>query len=368
MCFFKKKNNVIIVTGNGFDIQCGLNSRYSDFFEWCEKNIEYYKNLRLAKHNTYNQQGLIQGAFEKNDELTVWDLYFMYKSEFDGENWFDLECEINNSLQSDFWNDVLDDINYFENNNDWRGFHEDWYFSWMMKERYHKNINSFNHEFKKQIIDVVEVKYEAFYNNLYEELKKFESRFSKYMKIEIEKNKDYYKNQTLLIDSLLKKTVGKSKVKILTFNYTKYNDYNHLNIHGDLDSNTLIFGISSKNNKNDYAKKFEKSERRIIEKLPIIGKFIDKDVETIIFYGTSFNDLDFDYYQYIIDKLGANMFYFCYSNYENKDREYEQNTSVRRLIEKIYEQGRFLEMKEGVKLEFCEIAELNKRNADKNNK
>ncbi len=62
------------------------------------------------------------------------------------------------------------------------------------------------------------------------------------------------------------------------------------------------------------------------------------------------------------------MFYFCYSNYENKDREYEQNTSVRRLIEKIYEQGRFLEMKEGVKLEFCEIAELNKRNADKNNK
>ncbi|HHT82274.1 MAG TPA: hypothetical protein GX003_02410 [Acholeplasmataceae bacterium] len=36
-----KVTGTIIITGNGFDLQCGLNSSYRHFFEWCQKMTMY---------------------------------------------------------------------------------------------------------------------------------------------------------------------------------------------------------------------------------------------------------------------------------------------------------------------------------------
>src|SRR5690554_884587 len=114
------KRSTLLITGNGFDLQCGLASKYSDFFLWCEKTVLGFKDLVSAKYSTFLTQVNIQSAFQNNEQLTVWDLYFTNKTSVNVDEWFDLESEINESFQSDFWSNVLYEINFFQENGDWK--------------------------------------------------------------------------------------------------------------------------------------------------------------------------------------------------------------------------------------------------------
>jgi len=345
----------LIVTGNGFDMQCGLKSSYYDFFSWCELNIKGFKDLKNARNSMFNSQGLIQGAFENNPNLTVWDLYFMYKSTLTNNKWCDIEFEINESIQSGFWNSIISDINYFQENGNWSYPDEDWFFAWMMNNRYYSNNNwmLLKSGLPTGMIKTVQVSNDDFYRKLLLELNKFEKRFSNYMEEELMRNTDYQMNQSHLINKLVKSTTNDYEYSILTFNYTPYNsEYKYINIHGDLKS--LIFGISNNNNKNNLAHIFTKSYRRMEKELPILADFVSNKENTVIFYGVSFNNLDIDYYSMIIEQFGSDILYFCYSDYGETNRKSEHENAIKKLVEQL-SIGDFYNLRERGKIRIIKI-------------
>lgn len=331
-----KMSSSLIVTGNGFDIKCGLNTRYSDFFKWCEKNILGFCNLKTARDSLFNTQIKIQDAFINNRELTVWDFYFTYISVLDREYWCDIESEINNSIQEGFWDNVLDGVNYFQANGCWNNNDEDWIFAWIINKKFYSNDNWMyqQRDFPANMLRIIEVNEEDFYNNLLKELNVFEQRFAKYISEELESNKYYYDNKFHLIQNLIDSTSRDESFQVLTFNYTpNHPNYDSTNIHGTLES--PIFGISNEKNQNNIAHGFTKSKRRMDLNLPILADFIKNKENTLVFYGTSFNNLDHDYYKMLIENYSNQKLYFCYSDFGGQGRKAEQEKNVKELIEKL---------------------------------
>lgn len=331
------KRSTLLITGNGFDLQCGLASKYSDFFLWCEKTIFGFKDLISAKYSTFLRQVNIQSAFQNNEQLTVWDLYFTFKSEIHGDKWCDIEVEMNESFQSGFWNDVLDKINYFQENGEWNDpFSEEWYFAWMLDDRYHKNFNWLNRSMglTNRMLNIKKVTENEFYNNLFKELKIFEQRFADYLSQELDNHKNYLNNQFDLLHQLVRDTTSDSEFQVITFNYTLFHpQIDVVNIHGNL--NAPIFGISNINNRNTNAHVFTKSNRRMNDELIVLRDFIKEEKNTLVFYGVSFNDLDLDYYKILIENHGNGSIYFCYSDYGSNTRKTEYENMVRQLVNKL---------------------------------
>lgn len=348
----RKTKKTIIVTGNGFDLQCGLNSNYSDFFDWSDHNIKEFNDVKKGLYDI-NQQEIILEAFSKNLNLTVWDLYFMIKSVESNSRWADIEAEINESIQSRFWDGVLKEINYFESTGEWGQISANWYFALIMQDRYYKSHNWLRHQYDLPIKERKVIERSDFYNKLFNELSIFERRFSQYIKEELNKKSDYFQKQDLLINQLIKSTTGKGEPVIFTFNYTPYKPgYKYVNIHGDLDF--PIIGISGNENSNSDAKIFEKSERRLNFNLLPLVDYVKNQENAIIFYGTSFNKMDADYYKMIIEQFGSNFIYFCYSNYDGENREFEQMSMAEKLIDKLYP-NQFGPKREKRKIQFKEI-------------
>lgn len=70
----------LVVLGNGFDLECGLRSRFSDFMA-----------ERLIKMEPDNFAFETWIAFLQDSQLTVWD--FILRDKYD-QNWFDIEQAI----------------------------------------------------------------------------------------------------------------------------------------------------------------------------------------------------------------------------------------------------------------------------------
>lgn len=346
----------LLVTGNGFDLQCGLNSRYSDFFNWCLKEVKGFSDLKKAIPENYQSQFLIQGAFDNNKELTVWDLYFVHRSELRGSNWCDVEGAISHSFQSGFWLSVLEQINFFQETGRWANSDdENWYFSWMMNERYFYNNNWHGLKIGEPIhsIKILKASEKQFYNCLFTELNTFEKRFGSYIDSEVSGNFIYRRRQINLVNHLISETTNTSKYQVLTFNYTPFlSPVSNLNLHGTTDS--PIFGISNTNNKNNDLRAFTKSDRRSHEDLTPLDEFIENKRNFIIFYGVSLNDLDFDYYKMIIKNYGGDKIFFCYSNYDEIDRKREFEDGVINVINQL-DIGDFYELRESGRIKILKI-------------
>lgn len=79
--YFKSSWQQLVILGNGFDLQCGLHSRFGDFFK---PRFEMIANIgsysRAAWKNTLD-----------NSDLTLWD--FILEANID-DAWCDVEGEI----------------------------------------------------------------------------------------------------------------------------------------------------------------------------------------------------------------------------------------------------------------------------------
>jgi hypothetical protein len=331
------KENTIIITGNGFDLQCGLKSHYSDFFDWCIKsvtNFEYLKSISSTYTQDYEN---VMIAFIQNRDLTVWDLYFLFKTQLRDNPWCDVESAINESIQSGFWEVVLNKVKKYHENCEWIIEDDYFIFAWAINERYFGNEYCASH--KKGILGnflkKTQIIKDNFFDNLLLELKKFELRFSEYIKIQLKKQGSvYFYKQKKLIDMLLKATKTTGNVKVISFNYTPYENVDFLNIHGDLSA--PIFGISDIINKQDYGHRFTKSKRRrLISNFTALYKFIKFRENNLIFYGTSFNQLDLDLYKQLIEKFGGKTMYFCYSDYDGKSQLETYDNKVENMFKTI---------------------------------
>ena len=153
------------------------------------------------------------------------------------------------------------------------------------------------------------------FSNLYwflEELKKFESIFTQYLKEEVESNDNYLSNATKLMNMMIK---DNEKVDIINFNYTNpfNSDYSHsdgrqlkdmvssvTNVHGALDEDNIIFGVDATADLQSGAHIFTKTYRKMLQKKSP-SRALPWHVHKIKFYGHSLGSADYSYFHSIFD-------------------------------------------------------------------
>lgn len=330
-----------LIIGNGFDLHCGLDSSYRDYFDTkfnadmikflddLKKDFENHQNLGNTPYEEYNPifsyifypvsdnqkvRTVDQTGFpapmsnnsipENLSELSFWDLLFYFQKDQIPNEWNDIEKRIKsfvgdtNCLDSCFrpkgkatiYNLVSSTFcNYFE------------------AERY----RDFNDEisFLKNELDILE------------------KHFSKYLLENKRSKKNYISNSINFANKLLDMEDLKeaATINILNFNYTnpfeRKNILNHYsktgiahphvvlhvrNIHGTLDDNDTIFGIDPKNVKTtDKSFTFTKTYRQLIGNISKTSNelIFPSSNNEVIFFGHSLSSLDYSYFEAIFDKL-----------------------------------------------------------------
>lgn len=342
----------LVIIGNGFDLSCQLKSKYSDFFEekYSDFQIENFskklKNLSelnvqikklqgqinahendrqtfiqsikhqntmmfSARHNlTYEERiaelnkeiKFINGDFEKNKldriemindimqykEFSIWDYFFMNRSKFEDNViilWSDVEKEIYNILTN------IDDDG--------------------IKLLLSSYINSSKFENKDEYISIgnflLQYDYEDIYEFLLKELNDFENSFKIYLMEQTEKKQPYENRGHELFKKIVKGSVN--DFYVINFNYTRpftnieKRKITHMNnVHGDIYSDEIIFGIDGFNELPVELNFFTKTSRIMsLKKTEPTSIPLSEDIESIYFFGHSFSEADYSYFLSIFD-------------------------------------------------------------------
>lgn len=335
--------NILLIMGNGFDLNSSLRSRYKDFFDWRSENLERIISNAEIEENTlkdylsnklnFNGKLTTQKDIEKhlNDDLldkisndqdkiylsknkiTGWDCFFQlakeYLSVYNAE-WQDIEQMISNVVNLLF--ETFDWPYYFDNKKE---------FTKKVKQCFGFSASENPKIASTRILD---------------DLNKFENVFAHYLSDEVNNNELYKICAREIIKQLaLEDNVAdiQINVDIFSFNYSlnekqkeKYNQYlkkynvkinSWYNIHGIVNNNTtnsnIIFGIDitdildnkfSSNLLNDPRIKFTKSFRIISEHVNKLRDAVfNSDIDKIIIYGHSLNKMDYSYFRTIFEIL-----------------------------------------------------------------
>lgn len=329
--------NTLLVIGNGFDIRCGVPSKFSQYFDaYCKTKLS---NLFICFQ---------KGAFEEARELLIssedyainfWSVAFYihyythletYKIERIAEtNWFDIEHLIYSLLTKRFDNGstidgFVQDASYFVNSG---------------KAKNLRTINDGRINYNPYFFYICLLNEKVInpYDFLLKELNRFESNFKLYLNNNIPN--DYNFNCSLLLKTLLQ-DIG-DFVDILNFNYTIVDDKryveNQTNIHGTLNDEEIIIGIDYDGvGDNQKLNRFTKTYRNM-HKIKEPFKLIST-IENILFYGHSLSEADFSYFYSLFDMYnlyeGNLKLFFKYSDYGLTNEQNEINHS--KYVERVY--------------------------------
>ena len=288
----------LIILGNGFDLQSGLESSFNQFFEVSEKEIvEKWINGNLPIKEVSLISLLLYNAYYRNDfSGTDWDMHpfiikynekyhSFFKLNDNVNEWMDVEQFLFSLVNSENLPTIIDcfqktykSINYRVNgcvcNQD--------------------NVNIF---FNRSLNGKGYFSISSFFDFLTAELKLFENRFVNFLLNQINEKNEYKNNSKIIISDLCGDDVG----EILNFNYTHVDcprGFEEINVHGSIDK-TIIMGIDAHENIKDEAVPFTKSFRKMIENENRV--ILSGIYNEIIIYGHSLNKQDYSYFQSIFD-------------------------------------------------------------------
>ena len=363
-----ESDGIKVVLGNGFDLFCGLETKYINFFKsekskyeeiskWSQsfKDINVYIGGRSVNWKNFGPQ------YSVNIDFNLWDIYFALAIGEKDYNWCDIETEM---------------IKTFTDNGKikWSRVYN------ISKNRYNNFLNDDNLEYilagyiinKNPDISTNE----KFYMFILEELKKFEKNFGKYVSEEYNKKYDnYLKNASLFFSTL--KSFGEEVKSIETFNYTnnsvmrtyKSSDYLNEIKHINGDFNNPIFGVDSSRIDVDKPEViFTKVSRRLLNSTLdncLIGTTFDESFNSLVIFGHSLCEHDYSYFFPIFDYLEisnvmkSSTIIFAYNIYDASKKEdiildyirkvtkminhyenYIGNNKENRLIDSLTAQGR----------------------------
>jgi len=306
-----------VVFGNGFDLFCGLETTYHDFFEWRFINSPFLSDdIYEEDIDRKNINTLIDKSYFA--DMTFWDVFFYYGSiykKITDTNW----CDIEKSM-FDFFVKKYKDVDDNESNADNidkkkkdaptlfdivyessinANFTYNEVFLWLAKPciymvyRYKLNKNTSKIDFAAYLL---------------EELKKFERVFGEYVKGEFDKKNSefHFRNRMNIVFNNIRQKWEISYID--TFNYTrleKITDDKVRHVNGD--DKIPIFGIDSKDisSKSPYYM-FTKTYRRMMENFYEGERndcFLDRDFDSLIIFGHSLNEQDYNYYFPIFDYM-----------------------------------------------------------------
>ena len=330
----KNLSKVKLVIGNGFDLQCGMHSKYEDYFKSVQSlmnSIAEWERL-FTSAKTYLSSVTNYKDFWRNlgdfELINTWDcfFYFHFNRNTENVNWCDIEEEMLKSFAAskgtNYW-----DIIYSAGNPKRAGSHSLTKDQLLLAAFIKRKRNEQWFESKDE-----------FYFFLLDELKMLESRFGAFIKDQY--TEEYKQNYENLVASLC--TLS-HLVSIDSFNYSVFGQegYRQININGDYLS--PIFGIDSQEVKTDtpyYI--FSKTYRRIENDMENSEYDSIPEFENVIVYGHSLCKNDYSYYFPLMDKLqlydftAKGQLVFAYRVFD-KERESEIKTKHRLAIAALVE-------------------------------
>ncbi|WP_192815952.1 AbiH family protein [Oenococcus oeni] len=372
----------LLILGNGFDRQCGLESSYADFYNDRYPSDVIDKILKIGTDYDISSVGSIY-------RFNIWDYilvyYFKFKSnESPYEQWSSIEDIIEMVVDDQLSQKIFrrhDDLHPFNLFSDLRArimatddLSEDDIGTFVEK---HPSVSNKHSEsnylyFLEHLSCILKNNYPDIIYQLNQnddsnysirkmflsELKKFESAFACYLVEELKKapeDKDnYFAKSRDLIEQLIGTDLqlddnDQLANSILSFNYTKpfswyrataETIYCLRNVHGALNKekpaeSEIIFGIDSQdiNHISETANKTNNAEGRTgftktfrtlsLNASRLEHNIFDYEIQIIKVYGHSLDEGDYSYFQSIFDAVdlyGSNVaIYFYYSAYADSD-------------------------------------------------
>lgn len=362
----------LLILGNGFDLQCGLQSRYQEFFnqEIIDKSTEgfgiiqlksgvsgFWEKLLLEYRKVNGDKDYKWCSVEDIIKNTLWCIYYgENKQRIDINNGFGMQAiereRINSITKYDF-EDISDQIekyifsycfNFFDRLDVEQKNKSDIEKLTLLLEHLLRELHSFERRFcqylKKQINDSYILNAVSLFARLTGILGPLRGRYNSISEIFTEReNRGDARCEKVLIGAFN----NLESTYVLSFNYTALFDLlkvvspcNYVNVHGKLcregchegcSSSSIIFGIDDKliqaQSNYDGMRLFSKTYRKI-SAMSIPERVLPKNDEPveIIFYGHSLSEADYSYFQSIFDYYnlydnnGVNLF-FCYSGRHN---------------------------------------------------
>ncbi len=325
----------LLVTGNGFDLNCKLKSKFYDYFEYNKKLIgKVISKLHFYKKDYLKLSNEIKEMIDSNSDIyNFWSIafyiYYYGNSDIVDVNWFDIELLISRFLRKEV---------SFEN--------KDFDFTYrnalsiLEAKRKGYNIANNNLNICDSFIFFEEPKSINCYEYYIEELHKFERSFKNYLIYEVKNNKDYYKNVDLLMKEILSDSY---ETDLLNFNYTtiSYDSIcSQTNVHGTLVEKEIVIGIDSGDILNNSELRVFTKTYRNIHRLKDVFE-IPEGINKIIFFGHSLAKADYSYFCSMFDmydlyhgKLKLEFLYCDYSEDDevNKKRHNEYVNNIYELI------------------------------------
>ena len=325
-------NKVLVVLGNGFDLNCGLKSSYKDFFchqvnhhDRFKKLFEYLKEKVVDSFDENNIEEIIP-LFPLEDDLSFFDIYFLISDWTNGflltnQIWSAIEdvllSGINLSSYSINFNMILSVFLSIGTKN-YNNFYRDLY-PYKILAHY---LNT--------IIDKKEISDTQFHEFLIKELNKFSINFAQYINDQSTNNDEYIEKAQKLLSKITGTAIN--ECKIISFNYTDpFSSIDSANIHGLACKNDIVFGITCDQGKgkedchHNWGYKLSKEYKMALIMSKGQKVSLDYDgVKDIYLYGLSLGEQDYDFFENLFDKCDFLMrlydtkIHFCYSIYGNK--------------------------------------------------
>ena len=332
----------LYVIGNGFDIACGLSTKYIDYFNFLRSQNNKFNNfclhLKTFRYNESNQQEALEALTNEMsdiEDINIWEFAFTIYDYFD-----------KTLLTDKSWNQIEEEIKLFCSYNE--VFSGNNPFSWEEVHRLKIHEIAFKTQsnqisFANIIKNYLEIKnamlrnFEDFDKYVVKELREFEKRFANYINYCVKNSKTYINNA----HDLLLNITNDENTDICSFNFTNpFNGKNVINCHGLAADKNVIFGIENLQLQNEkfftskvykYTKVAQKTY--ILSKGTKLNKRIKDTYKEIYFFGLSFSDQDFDYFKYILDlyRDKPTKLIFCLSVYDKS----KENTIRETLIDSV---------------------------------
>lgn len=315
---FRTNWHQLIIVGNGFDLECGLPSGFSDYINARNKEINECDDGETRSYT-----------------LTIWDTILQGMP---NANWCDIEGAISNWMAPDGVEPLSEGTLFAKCLNILANYNPTVYdpnnveevVAFQLCRRFPNYWGTWT---SSLLLDIT-----------MKDLHVLEEEFAKYLQRAVSKSDDYIdRASTLMIELMLYERPSEEEYdvqeSILSFNYTraalgfqsKEHVINYVNVHGRL-GGEIVFGIDgSRIMGNELVVPFTKTYRVMALNPPDIGKIVEvpanasthgHGTRVIKFYGHSLGKADYSYFQAIFDAVnlyeGETKLIFFFRPHEKK--------------------------------------------------